>query len=91
MSFLFFCIVYLLFRSFILDKISYKVMESLKIYGRYEEHKELKIKKYFDQSFILYLILYFISSIFESALLAKYFDIIPIVYLFCKLVYLYKD
>lgn len=66
-------------------------MESLKIYGRYEEHKELKIKKYFDQSFILYLILYFISSIFESSLLAKYFDIIPIVYLFCKLVYLYKD
>lgn len=91
MSFLFFCIAYLLFRTFILDKISYKIVEYSKIYGKYEKFKELKIKKYFDQSFILYLILYFISGIFESSLLAKYFDIIPIAYLFYKLVYLYND
>ena len=90
MSLILFILIYVLFRATILNSISSKIISSLHTENKYEEYKENKIKKYFDKSFVLFSILYIISKEIDSILFTQYFDIIPIIYLFYKLVCLYK-
>lgn len=88
MGFILFLLIYIFFRLSILNNISLKILNSLKLENKYRKHMEKKIKQYFDVSFILFL--YFISKMIDSALFIKYYDIIPLIYLFYKLVSLYK-
>lgn len=90
MGFILFLLIYILFRLSILNNISLKIVNSLKLENKYRKYTEKKIKKYFDISFILFLFLYFISKMIDSALFVKYYDLIPLIYLFYKLVSLYK-
>ncbi len=85
-----FFLIYIIFKNTLFKVILSKLIKSLKSENKYDEYKEKKIKEYFNITFILFLILYIISKFTNSILYIKYFDIIPLIYLFCTLVLLYK-
>ena len=85
-----FFLIYIIFKNTLFKVILSKLITSLKSENKYDEYKEKKINEYFNITFFLFLILYIISKVTNSILYIKYFDIIPLIYLFCKLVFLYK-
>lgn len=85
-----FFLIYIIFKNTLFKVILSKLITSLKSENKYDEYKEKKINEYFNITFVLFLILYIISKVTNSILYIKYFDIIPLIYLFCKLVFLYK-
>lgn len=91
MSCVFFLFFFILFKLTMFKNIEIKIINSLKENNKYKKDTEKKIKCYFDRSFILFILLYNISNITNSVLFIKYFDIIPFIYLYCKLIFLYKD